>query len=158
MWSIKQLLLHTKEGLSHQHRNLVQYKLLFMMDESNFIRKAAALFGFTGVALGAFGAHMLKGTLARNNTTDSWKTAVSYQLIHALALLAVSTREVDVKSSVPWSSIANSWIAGTVLFSGSIYGLCLGGSKLLGPVTPVGGVCLMAGWGLLLMGLDSNKK
>ena len=127
------------------------------MDESNFNRKAAAFFGFTGVALGAFGAHALKGVLERNNTADSWKTAVMYQLIHALALLAVSTREVDVKSSVPWTSISNSWIAGIVLFSGSIYGLCLGGPRLLGPVTPIGGLSLMTGWGLLLMGLQSNK-
>ena len=66
------------------------------MDASNFHRKAAGFFGFTGVALGAFGAHMLKQTFAKNGTTDSWKTAVSYQLVHALALLAVSTREVDV--------------------------------------------------------------
>ena len=102
------------------------------MDASNFHRKAAGFFGFTGVALGAFGAHMLKQTLAKNGTTDSWKTAVSYQLVHALALLAVSTREVDVKSSVPWSSIANSWIVGTLLFSGFHLWIMLGWTKGFG--------------------------
>ena len=44
-----------------------------------------------------------------------------------------------------------------IAFSGSIYGLCLGGPRLLGPVTPIGGLSLMTGWGLLLMGLESNK-
>ena len=119
-------------------------------------RSYAALLGFSGVGLGAFGAHALKATLATRGTTASWTTAVSYQMLHALALLAVSTREVDRHSTVPWTAVGRCWVAGSVLFSGSIYGLALGGPRLLGPVTPVGGLLLMAGWGALFFGSEGS--
>lgn len=121
-------------------------------------RSYAAMLGFTGVGFGAFGAHALKATLQARGTTDSWRTAVTYQLIHSLALLAVSTREVDRKSSVRWDLVGNCWLLGTVLFSGSIYGLSLGGPKLLGPITPVGGLFMMAGWGVLFFGSEGNSN
>jgi uncharacterized membrane protein YgdD (TMEM256/DUF423 family) len=100
---------------------------------------AAGLLGFTGVALGAFGAHALKETLAANGTTSAWQTAVLYHLIHATALLALPRW--------PWAS--RCWIAGVVLFSGSLYWLSLGGPKFLGPITPLGGVALLLGWTLV---------
>jgi uncharacterized membrane protein YgdD (TMEM256/DUF423 family) len=121
-------------------------------------RSCAALLGFSGVGMGAFGAHALKATLAARGTTASWTTAVSYQMIHALALLAVSTREVDHDSTVPWAVVGNCWIAGSVLFSGSIYGLALGGPRVLGPITPVGGLLLMAGWGALWFGSEGKGE
>ena len=104
---------------------------------SNLI--AAGLLGFTGVALGAFGAHALKDTLATNGTTTTWQTAVLYHLIHAVALGA----------RPDWRWVGRCWIAGVVLFSGSLYWLALGGPKILGPVTPLGGVALLLGWALL---------
>ena len=107
--------------------------------------------------VGAFGAHALKKTLLERGTTDSWRTAVQYQLIHALALLAVATREVDRKSTVPWSRVSSCWIAGTILFSFSIYGLCLGGPRILGPITPLGGLTMMAGWASLAFGSEGGK-
>jgi uncharacterized membrane protein YgdD (TMEM256/DUF423 family) len=100
---------------------------------------AAGLLGFTGVALGAFGAHALKETLASANMTSAWQTAVLYNLIHALALAAVPG----------WLWVRRCWIAGVVLFSGSLYWLSLGGPKILGPITPLGGVALLAGWALV---------
>ena len=100
---------------------------------------AAGLLGFTGVALGAFGAHALKETLAANGTTATWQTAVLYHLIHAVALAAQPDRA--------W--VGRCWIAGVILFSGSLYCLALGGPKFLGPVTPLGGVALLLGWALL---------
>lgn len=123
-------------------------------------RSYAALLGFTGVGMGAFGAHALKATLLARGTTESWRTAVTYQLIHSLALLAVSTRNVDRESTVRWDVVGNCWLLGTVLFSGSIYGLSLGGPKVLGPVTPVGGLFMMAGWGVLFFGSEGhgNKR
>jgi uncharacterized membrane protein YgdD (TMEM256/DUF423 family) len=121
-------------------------------------RSYAALLGFTGVGLGAFGAHALKSTLLARGTTDSWRTAVSYQLIHSLALLAVSTRNADPNSTVNWDRIGGLWLVGTILFSGSIYGLSLGGPKLLGPVTPIGGLIMMAGWGALFLGSEGSRK
>ena len=81
--------------------------------------KLAAVLGATGVTAGAFGAHALKATLASRGTADSWKTAVSYQLIHALALLAVGTREIDTPSTVPFDTAATLWAFGTALFFGS---------------------------------------
>lgn len=100
---------------------------------------AAGLMGFTGVALGAFGAHALKDTLAAHGTTATWQTAVLYHLIHAVALAAFP--------GGPW--IGRCWTAGVVLFSGSLYWLALGGPKFLGPVTPLGGAALLLGWALL---------
>lgn len=105
---------------------------------SNLI--AAGLLGFSGVALGAFGAHALKPTLADAGTTGTWQTAVLYHLIHAVALAAVPG----------WASVRRSWIAGVLLFSGSLYWLALGGPKFLGPVTPLGGVALLTGWALVV--------
>ena len=109
----------------------------------HWITLAAGLLGFTGVALGAFGAHALKDTLAVRGTAATWQTAVLYHLIHAAALLAL----VGVAGS--WTNarwIGACWCLGVVLFSGSLYGLALGGPKLLGPVTPLGGLLFLAGW------------
>ena len=84
-------------------------------------------------------------------------------MIHALAILAISTRVIDNNttnniSTIPYNTIGNIWFAGTILFSGSIYGLALGGSKLLGPVTPIGGLLLMTGWGALCLGTEGNNN
>ena len=100
---------------------------------------AAGLLGFTGVALGAFGAHALKETLVANGTTTTWQTAVLYHLVHAVALVALPG----------WTWVGRCWIAGVVLFSGSLYWLALGGPKFLGPVTPLGGLAFLLGWALL---------
>eukprot|EP00035_Acanthoeca_spectabilis_P019861 m.429984 g.429984 ORF g.429984 m.429984 type:complete len:112 (-) comp17102_c0_seq1:116-451(-) len=103
----------------------------------------AAVLGASGVTLGAFGAHALKETLAARGTTDSWKTAVLYQLVHAVALLALPENRAGTTVQL--------WTAGSILFSGSIYGLSLGGPRILGPVTPIGGLCFIGGWLLLLL-------
>ncbi|HWA28226.1 MAG TPA: DUF423 domain-containing protein [Lacunisphaera sp.] len=105
---------------------------------------AAGILGFSGVALGAFGAHALKAALAATGGVDTWKTAVLYHLIHAVAVLALSS------SPQPASrKIGGCWIAGVVLFSGSLYALALGGPKFLGPITPLGGVAFLIGWAWL---------
>ena len=100
----------------------------------------ASALGATGVALGAFGAHALKKVLLERGTTASWATAVQYQLLHAVALLALPSLKGDHELT------KKLWVGGVVLFSGSIYGLSLGGPRLLGPVTPLGGLCLIGGW------------
>lgn len=111
------------------------------------ITLAAAGLGFLGVALGAFGAHGLKDALAAHGGTETWKTAVLYQLVHAVALLALAGWR-DAHGG-PSGRVAWLWVAGTVLFSGSLYWLALGGPRFLGPVTPLGGVAFLAGWALL---------
>lgn len=105
--------------------------------------RAAAALGFLGVALGALGAHALKPALNSFGTEATWETGVLYQLVHALALLALSA--MDRASRV----LAILWIGGVVLFSGSIYILSLSDWKWLGPVTPIGGLMLLAGWVML---------
>jgi len=107
---------------------------------------AAGLLGFSGVGLGALGAHGLKATLEATGQVEGWKTGVLYQLVHAVALLALANwphRAVG--------KIGACWTAGVGLFSGSLYWLALGGSiKLLWPITPLGGLALLAGWFLLI--------
>ncbi len=104
---------------------------------------AAAILGFTGVALGAFGAHGLKGALEAGNQVENWKTAVFYQLAHAIAILAIAQRSEATR-------VSNLWLAGVLAFSGSLYCLALGGPvRYLWPVTPLGGLLLLAGWGQL---------
>lgn len=118
-----------------------------MTGSTRMITLAAAGFGFLGVALGAFGAHGLKSTLEAHGTLETWKTAVLYQLVHAVALLALAGWR-DAHAG-PNAKVAVCWSAGIVLFSGSLYWLSLGGPKFLGPVTPLGGVAFLSGWALL---------
>ena len=105
--------------------------------------RVAAAFGTMGVVLGAFGAHALRSRLAPEQLA-SWETAVHYQLFHAIVLLALGLYGATTGRSLG----ASPWLfaAGIVLFSGSIYGLVLGSWRWLGPVTPLGGVALIAGW------------
>jgi uncharacterized membrane protein YgdD (TMEM256/DUF423 family) len=104
--------------------------------------------GFTGVALGAFGAHALKARLSPE-LLATFETAVRYQLIHALALLAVAWA-VTRWPGRPARASGWLFVAGTLLFSGSLYAITLTGVRGLGVVTPVGGVALLAGWLCLL--------
>ena len=103
-----------------------------------------ALMGFVGVGLGAFGAHALRGRLSPEMLAI-FETAVRYQMYHAIALLAVAAMmsRVDGRSVViaGWS-----FIVGILIFSGSLYALALTGVTMLGAITPVGGLALLAGW------------
>jgi len=105
-----------------------------------------AVSAFLGVAAGAFGAHALKGHLAAE-WLAVYETGVRYELFHALALLAVGLAE-DRWPSAGWGRAGWMFVAGTVLFSGSLYALSLSGFRALGAITPVGGVCLLLGWAL----------
>lgn len=107
---------------------------------------AAALLGLTAVAAGAFGAHGLRARVAPEQVA-SWQTAAHYQLLHAAVLLALALYGAGGRplGPAPWL-----FAGGMALFSGSIYALVLGGPRWLGPVTPLGGLFLMAGWASLL--------
>lgn len=106
-----------------------------------------AVFAFLGVALGAFGAHGLRGHLSAADLA-TFETGVRYQVYHALALLAASWAVARWPGSAP---TAAGWlfVAGILLFSGSLYVLVLSGQRWMGAVTPFGGVCFLAGWALL---------
>ena len=103
-----------------------------------------SLLGFLGVALGAFAAHALKSRLDADMLA-TFEVGVRYQMYHALALLAVGW------ACTRWPGAlvnASGWlfVAGTVIFSGSLYALSLSGVRWLGAITPIGGLALLAGW------------
>ena len=116
----------------------------------------AAIFGGLAVAFGALGAHSLESLTKDEKILHGFQTGVQYQLYHALALLGVAfLLEKYQEAKLKWA--ANFFIAGIVLFSGSLYLLTflkLQGSaavKFVGPVTPLGGIIFMAGWLFLLL-------
>jgi len=113
---------------------------------------AAGIVGATGVLLGAFGAHLLRDLLLERGMKDTWETAVIYQLMHTVALLGAAAYLKHASGAamrrVGWA--ASSWTVGTVLFSGSLYGVALGGPHFLVFVTPFGGIALVTGWLLVI--------
>lgn len=104
----------------------------------------AALFGFTGVGLGAFAAHGLQGQLSAEYLAV-FHTAVHYQMLHALALLALAGLWQRLGGRL-LTAAGLCFCAGILLFSGSLYALTLTGIRSLGMITPVGGLTLLAGW------------
>ena len=108
---------------------------------------AAALLGALAVIAGAFGAHGLAERVEPRQL-EAWRPAAHYALLHAVALLALALYAAGSGRSVHWP--AGLWLAGALLFSGSIFALVLGGPRWLGPITPLGGLCLIAGWLALL--------
>ncbi len=102
------------------------------------------------VAAGAFGAHALKQRLSAD-LLAVFETGVRYQMFHALGLMALAlAMDRWVAPSFQWAG--GFWLAGILLFSGSLYALCLTGARSLGAVTPLGGVCFLLGWVLLVWG------
>ncbi|MBK7046693.1 MAG: DUF423 domain-containing protein [bacterium] len=114
----------------------------------------AAANGFLAVALGAFGAHGLKRMLEAAPDgalrLQWWQTAAQYHLAHALALGLVAALAPHLAGRLP--GVAG-WlfVAGIILFSGSLYVMTLTGVRALGAITPVGGVCLLGGWLVLFL-------
>lgn len=120
---------------------------------------AAALLGASGVGLGAFGAHALRAELLANGMTNAWETAVRYHLLHAVALLALAVWLRQANGGTRAARAAGwAWLIGVVVFSGSLYGLALGGPRWLGPVTPLGGIALLAGWLALVPAAFAERK
>ncbi|KAK0548554.1 hypothetical protein OC846_004444 [Tilletia horrida] len=116
------------------------------MPSPGFYHTFACVSGAVGVAAGAFGAHALKSKLTPHQLA-SWQTAVSYQLLHSVALLYAS-------SSPGYAVASGAFSTGIALFSGSIYTLCLTQDgnpvrKLAGPITPLGGLAFIVGWAAL---------
>ena len=102
--------------------------------------RIAALLCFLAVALGAFGAHSLKQTLETHGMVDVWNKAVLYHFIHAIALLILALYAAASRNA--WWLI----FAGIVIFSGSLYVMALTNLRWLGAITPIGGLCFLAGW------------
>ncbi|MES2603937.1 MAG: DUF423 domain-containing protein [Pseudomonadota bacterium] len=115
---------------------------------SRFYLLATAINGFFVVVLGAFGAHALKAHLLPVRLA-TWETSVQYQMFHTVALLAVAwlAQTSSRESSLLWSG--RLFIAGILIFNGSLYLLALTGVSLLGAITPIGGVAWLIAWLLL---------
>lgn len=108
----------------------------------------ASLFGFSAIALGAFGAHALKPQLLETGLYEVWTTGAHYHLVHSVALfaLAVWRGQQTQSQTFALTVVAVFWVLGMVLFSGSLYLLAMGAPRFIGAITPIGGVLMMVGW------------
>lgn len=109
------------------------------------------------VAIGAFGAHVLKDILTTERLA-TFETGVQYHMIHALALIliAILADRLQDKKKVQWA--ARFILAGIIIFSGSLYLLCLTDITMLGAITPIGGVAFIVGWIMLALAAKQSAK
>lgn len=109
-----------------------------------------AIFAFIGIALGAFGAHALKGKFKEEKYEKSWETGCRYFMYNAFALLVVGLLQQGTEASI-LQTAGFLFMAGSVLFSGSLWALSVTGVRVLGAITPIGGVLQLAGWVCLIL-------
>jgi uncharacterized membrane protein YgdD (TMEM256/DUF423 family) len=118
-----------------------------------FMIQAGGILGALAVALGAFGAHALKGMLEASGRTETFETAVKYQFYHAIAMVLVGLlmqrAGTDAVKLLGWSG--NAFAIGVIIFSGSLYAICFTGITKFGATAPIGGLALIAGWVLLIL-------
>lgn len=119
------------------------------------------VFALTAVMAGAFGAHGLRGVVSPRGL-EVFQTAVTYQVYHSFALIVVAILSGLGIAGNPGRKLlsvgASFFAAGIVLFSGSLYLLVLTQMSWLGPVTPLGGVCFMVGWALLVTAVLKHPR
>ena len=113
------------------------------MSDGRRILAAGAALGCVAVILGAFGAHALKGQIT-GEALGWWQTAVEYQMWHALAVVALGLSRW--RRAFPPAML---FVAGILIFSGTLYAMALGAPRWLGAITPIGGLLLIGGWVLL---------
>lgn len=104
-----------------------------------------AVFCFLGVLSGALGAHALKDYLLKSNSVNNYILATNYMFYHGMGLLFVAFAQ-DRYPAIPFHHAGWLFVAGTLMFQGNLYLMSLTGIRLTGMLTPVGGLCLMAGW------------
>jgi uncharacterized membrane protein YgdD (TMEM256/DUF423 family) len=127
---------------------------LAMNNQKNFVL-LGAVFALLTVVLGAFGAHALEAPLEARGSVETWKTAVDYQMWHALALLLLVALRIDGRAA---KVAGYCFCIGVTLFSGSLYWLALDGPRWLGPITPIGGLLLISGWIALIVATCKTQK
>ena len=115
--------------------------------------KIAGSMGFSGVVLGAFGSHALRDKLSADMML-SWNAGVRYHLIHAIAIMVLALYAKTSSIDIRWGG--RFFLSGTVLFSGSLYVMCLTGYRALGFITPLGGICFLMGWAWMVLKLSSR--
>ncbi len=117
-----------------------------------------SILGMIGVGIGAFGAHLLEPIIG-SQLLQTFKTGVEYHFVHTLAILivAVLAGVIGESSLLRWAG--RLFTIGVIIFSGSLYVLSITGIKVLGAITPIGGVCFIAGWIMLgLVGAKYGKR
>ena len=127
-----------------------------MLSQKKTLLVASGL-GFLAVALGAFGAHALKPLLTEGGRTDTFELAVRYHFYHTLAMLGVAILMNKFRISTLKIS-ALLFLIGIILFSGSLYALCLLGNTTFAMITPVGGVFLLGGWVAMFVAILKTNK
>ena len=117
-----------------------------------------ALLGLLGVAAGAFGAHALRGSVSTRDL-EIWQTGAHYQQLHAVLLVAVGlfARATGAKGRALAAASALLTL-GVVIFAGTLYAMVLGGPRILGAITPLGGLCLMGGWAALAVHALTGRR
>ena len=115
-----------------------------------FVLLTAAGLGALSVMIGAFGAHALRAALEASGRLETFETAVKYQFYHTLALLAIGLLMYQIPDKWLYYA-ALAMIGGILIFSGSLYILCLTGIRWLGAITPIGGVLMIVGWVMLFL-------
>ena len=113
------------------------------MERTFFV--SGAVFALIAVAAGAFGAHALADRLSAAQLA-TYETAARYQMYHAFALIAVSWAMAHWPQATQLVWSGRLFIIGIVIFCATLYGIALGGPRWLGAITPIGGVCMIAGW------------
>lgn len=109
-----------------------------------------ALFALLAVMAGAFGAHGLRGVISERGL-EVFQTAVTYQIYHSLALILIAILPIAGLSRRLLGIAAGFFVAGVLLFSGSLYLLVLTDIRWVGPITPIGGIGFMVGWILVIL-------
>lgn len=117
---------------------------------------AGAWLAFLAVALGAFGTHSLRGRISTDGL-EIWRTAVQYHAIHALGLILVGILCASSDTRL-MRAAGPLFAAGIVIFGGSLYALAVTGEKWLGAITPIGGLCFLAGWACLALSVRTGGE
>jgi uncharacterized membrane protein YgdD (TMEM256/DUF423 family) len=121
-----------------------------------WIAIAGGLLGLVGVAAGAFGAHGLRNAVSPRDL-EIWQTGAHYQQLHAVLLVALGLWARG--RGTAWATWAAAlFILGIVVFSGTLYAMVLGAPRVLGAVTPLGGLALMSGWATIVVGALAHRK
>ena len=130
--------------------------MLIQLNKKNILI-LGCIFGAISVAIGAFGAHGLKKLLEETNRTNTFETAIKYQFYHTFLLLFIGFCAKNELSKIQKYAVL-CCITGILVFSGSLYFLCLTGITWLGAVTPIGGLLLIASWILLALSFKNTHE
>ena len=125
------------------------------MDQRNTLL-AGTIFAGLAVAIGAFGAHALRPMLEDNGRVETFELAVRYQLYHSFALVFSGILMHNFPSK-HMNRASLCFAIGIVIFSGSLYALSLSGIRMLGAITPIGGLLFIAGWLLMYIGINAKR-